>query len=70
MGEQRLFERVKKPEDYSVAKAKQAVGKYPRLDKWKKEFYQGKILHCIVLHILPIYLVAAFQWTVKVREAR
>ena len=41
MGEQRLFERVKKPEDYSVAKAKQAVGKYPRLDKWKKEFY-----HC------------------------
>jgi Fe-S oxidoreductase len=39
--EQRYYERVKKPEDYSVAKAKQAEGKYPQLDKWKKEFY-----HC------------------------
>jgi len=41
MVEQRYYERVKKPEDYSVAKAKQAEGKYPQLDKWKKEFY-----HC------------------------
>jgi Fe-S oxidoreductase len=41
MGAQRLFERVKRPEDYSVAKAKRATGKYPRLDKWKREFY-----HC------------------------
>jgi len=41
MVEQRYYERVKKPGDYSVAKAKQAEGKYPQLDRWKKEFY-----HC------------------------
>ncbi len=41
MGAQRYYERVKKPGDYSVAKAKQAAGKYPQLEQWKKEFY-----HC------------------------
>ena len=41
MAVQRLYERTKKPSDYSVSKALKAAGRYPRLEPWKAEFY-----HC------------------------